>query len=575
MNGRSRQWLGRRRSRLGLAALAAASLAGVTLLWLAWREGYRPVRSDGYLWGAYHVHSTLSDGLGTLGEIATAARASGTDFVVLADHGAPNFRATSIAGTIGGIRFIGGSEAGMTDGQLVAIGCRRTPRYCLPPYPPEAVDEIHQWGGLAVVAYPVRGKTPWRDWHDDFRPDGIEVINPSAELRRLNWLQTMGAFHLGLWSEYELLRFVGRPWDVLARWDHLLTRSPVRAYYAVNTHGGFRIDGLGAFRYPSYRAVFNLIGLGVPRQYGSDPLAALRNGDFFCILRGAGEPDLFEFRATAGGLVGRPGGTVPAGARLEGRVRFRGGPTRLVLYRDGRACRDTTGGELCLASAEPGVYRVEARLPAHPLLSPEVPWVLSNPIIVLPAVEPPPADQASHASRPAIPAEPAAPPARWPATESVPEKSRVFPLDLGDFKPEAGPRARVAYRVEAGRGVWDWALPAAPVGEPPVACALALRRNLSLPGVDGFYLRARADEELRCLIELRSGQRWYYASIKLPAGSAGGVRVPLDRFYRVLDSRERPPVENLDSLFLSLNSFILQTPISGRLEIEAAGFYAD
>ena len=37
--------------------------------------------------GAYHVHSTVSDGTGSIDEIAAAAARAGLQFVILTDHG--------------------------------------------------------------------------------------------------------------------------------------------------------------------------------------------------------------------------------------------------------------------------------------------------------------------------------------------------------------------------------------------------------------------------------------------------------------------------------------------------------
>ena len=39
---------------------------------------YVPQRSDQYIWGVYHVHSTMSDGLQSPEEIAEQARAAGS-----------------------------------------------------------------------------------------------------------------------------------------------------------------------------------------------------------------------------------------------------------------------------------------------------------------------------------------------------------------------------------------------------------------------------------------------------------------------------------------------------------------
>src|SRR5277367_1432207 len=92
---------------------------------------YTPQRSDTYLWGVYHVHSSMSDGLETPEEIALQARASGVSLVLLTDHGSPNqassgFRATIDCGTI-----VAGSEANLPDRRLTFFGTRGGPKFRL------------------------------------------------------------------------------------------------------------------------------------------------------------------------------------------------------------------------------------------------------------------------------------------------------------------------------------------------------------------------------------------------------------------------------------------------------------
>src|SRR5580700_7472637 len=61
---------------------------------------YSPQRSNTYLWGVYHVHSSMSDGLQTAKEIALQAHASGVSLVLLTDHGSPNQASSSFRETI-------------------------------------------------------------------------------------------------------------------------------------------------------------------------------------------------------------------------------------------------------------------------------------------------------------------------------------------------------------------------------------------------------------------------------------------------------------------------------------------
>ena len=70
---------------------------------------YVPERSNAYLWGGYHVHSSLSDGLLPPHGIAKAAQQSNVGLVLLTDHGTPHFEATTYRSELEGVQVVGGS----------------------------------------------------------------------------------------------------------------------------------------------------------------------------------------------------------------------------------------------------------------------------------------------------------------------------------------------------------------------------------------------------------------------------------------------------------------------------------
>src|ERR1700752_5437997 len=109
-------------------------------------------------------------------------------------------------------------------------------------------------------------------------------------------------------------------------------------------------------------ATFSLTGLGIARKYASEPEVAIRNGDFFNCIRGAGEPLLFDFFASAGTLKFSSGSAAPDGASLHVVVRTANQPVRLVLLRDGAIVRQVQADRLDVLGTEGGVYRVEVYL---------------------------------------------------------------------------------------------------------------------------------------------------------------------------------------------------------------------
>jgi hypothetical protein len=140
-------------------------------------------------------------------------------------------------------------------------------------------------------------------------------------------------------------------------------------------------------KFPSYEATFSLAALGVDRRYAGDPMRAIRAGDFFVCVRGAGEPRAFHFGAIDGdGHAVHSGELAATGSHLSARVDAAGQAVRVTLYKDGAPIREGDSGSVDLAEAAPGVYRVEFFLTHHPLLRADVPWIVSNPIFV--GVEP-------------------------------------------------------------------------------------------------------------------------------------------------------------------------------------------
>ena len=352
---------------------------------------YAPQRSDTYLWGIYHVHSTMSDGLQSPEEIAIQARATGVSLVLLTDHGMPNLASSSFRKIIDGVTIVGGSEASLPDGHLTFFGAQEAPAFRLSSFPPEAMDDARGWGGFPVLAYPDDPDFGWRYWDSDLRPGGIEVLNLFTCLRGASWLERLQLALYYPFSHYYFLKSIAVPAESLAHWDDFLRRERLWGFEASDAHGGFRVGSWFSIRVPSYADTFSFVGMGISRRYESDPEAAVRRGDFFNCVRGAGEPERFEFSAHDGWRDFPSGSDAPVSSSLHVEVRAGKQAVRMVLKKDGAVVRDVAGDHLDWEDAGVGVYRVEVFLTAHPLLRADVPWILSNPIFVGMLREPLPA----------------------------------------------------------------------------------------------------------------------------------------------------------------------------------------
>ena len=359
-----------------LFVLAAYLVSGIRY------AAYRPVVSDNYLWAVYHVHSTMSDGLNSPAEIACQARKARVALVILTDHRSPNRATSAFRLTVNGVAVIGGSEVKLPDGRLTFFGATENPRLSLASSAPQAMDQARLSGAFPIISYSEDSLYGWRYWESDLNPDGIEISNLFSSVRALTVFR---GFLLALYypfSPYYFLKSISFPAQSLSRWDDFLARRKTWGLIAADAHGGFHIGKWLAVPVPSYAAAFSLAGLGIARKYSSEPEVAIRNGDFFNCIRGAGEPLLFDFFASAGTLNFSSGSAAPDGASLHVVVRTANQPVRLVLLRDGAIVRQVQADRLDVLGTEGGVYRVEVYLVHHPLLPATVPWIVSNPIFI-------------------------------------------------------------------------------------------------------------------------------------------------------------------------------------------------
>src|SRR5215210_1947668 len=140
--------------------------------------------------GVLHVHSTYSDGTGTVPEIAAAARANGLDFLLLTDH-------DTLAA-----RERGEEVSPRRENHYLAFGLERPVEHA-GLSPQEIVDRVNGAGGFGFLSHPFskgserfrRGGQgmPWRDldcngytglelW--SFVTDSAERVNSIPELLR-------------------------------------------------------------------------------------------------------------------------------------------------------------------------------------------------------------------------------------------------------------------------------------------------------------------------------------------------------------------------------------------------------
>jgi len=367
--------------------LRRASLALLLLLlaWGAWgvrvrlRAAPRPPTPQGELRGAWHLHTTRSDGRGSLDEVLQAAREAGLQFLVVTDH---NVITPAEAGWHDGVLVIEAHEASTRLGHIVAPGAPRALDAAEREGRP--LQAIEALGGQAVLAHPFHARRPFRGWgQGPWR--GLEVVSNDAAFgevvagrafgRALEALAT-----LPFDGAQAVVALVPPPGRELAMLDEALAETPPGPLRpdGQRAPGRVLLCSADAHGYPSYRAAFEAFSMHVPvaptgdgAADGRAVLAALLDGRAACVFDAVAPAFRVALARDADGtmrLTAAAATIDPAEARLVRLGPGAGREPRAESRADG--LRFT-----CDGGCGPGTYRAEVRRGGRP-------WILTNPVVV-------------------------------------------------------------------------------------------------------------------------------------------------------------------------------------------------
>jgi hypothetical protein len=384
---------------LMLAAMIAASVVLAVALAPA-----KPLALDSAAWsdlaartvsGAYHIHTTRSDGHGDKAAVAAAAARAGVTFIILTDHG-DGTRPPDPPAYLEGVLVLDGVEISTEEGHYVAFDMPRAP-YPLGGGADAVIEDVARLGGFGVAAHPDSPKASLR-WSSAAPIDGIEWLNLDSEWRdetRSRIARAGIAYFLRPGPALAML--LDRP-GTLDRWAELTASRRVVALAAADAHGGVgrRAEDpgrslAGTVGIPGYEASFraftNRVVLEKPLSgdAAADARAvytALREGRVFSSIAALAAPALLDFWVESGSDRAPMGAAVPmdSDATIFAKALVpAGGEMRLL--RDGRLIA-TSGGDLRrVVTGATGAYRIEVHVPGAPG-TPAVPWLVSNPIYV-------------------------------------------------------------------------------------------------------------------------------------------------------------------------------------------------
>jgi hypothetical protein len=342
-----------------------------------------------------HLHSTYSDGTGTVPEIARAARRAGADVVLLTDHDTLEAKDRGEEGWYGEVLLLVGTEVSpRRRNHYLAFGIDLVVDH-------EGLDAagicraVAGAGGFGFAAHPFsRGSERFRDRAPGMPFDSLEC----EALHGVELWSFVNDTGEAAGSIADMVRFVATPGRVLDHppehnlrtWDALCRTRRVVAIGGLDAHQfGKRIGPFVPIRVMAYRRSFRFIRTHVlceeaPRhelEHDREQVyAALREGRCYIAVDSVAPAKGFAFEADdlPMGAEGR------AGSRrtLRARVPL---PARLRLLRDGVEIAGAEGEALAHEVEEPGVYRVEAYRTAK---GRERTWILSNPIYLRDAPRP-------------------------------------------------------------------------------------------------------------------------------------------------------------------------------------------
>ncbi|HEY3328469.1 MAG TPA: hypothetical protein VGK19_00465 [Capsulimonadaceae bacterium] len=343
-----------------------------------------PPRFSDYA-GVAHIHSTYSDGTGTVPEIAHAGLASSLDFILLADH---NTVAAREAGderwhADGRVLVAVGAEITTSEGHLLAFDVPAT-FFPSPWDAREAMEAIHAAGGYGYIALPCDLKGHWGDFGTRIPGIGLEVFNLSAIARtKINvpgFLIAMARYKgANPITAFSLVS--GRPDRELRLWDDLMVAAAERneplpqGIGCLDAHAVMRIAGR-EYPYPTYEEVFHTLrthALTMEPMSASNEMVerdlailheAIRSGRSYVAYDNYGDPKGFIFELRRNGqYFGTAGERFDVDVHGDSvytlAVRVPHSRSVIHVYRNGECILTRRGAVVDYRIDAPGVYRVE------------------------------------------------------------------------------------------------------------------------------------------------------------------------------------------------------------------------
>jgi hypothetical protein len=514
------------------------------------RAAFTSSRPGATVAGAFHVHSSRSDGSQSVDDIAAAAREAGLQFLVFTDHG--NGTAPSQpAAYRHGVLTIEGVEISTANGHYAVVGMAQSP-FPLAGEARDVVADVARLGGFGVVAHgdSPRSELQWTDWAAPV--DGIEWLSLDTAWRRTPVSTLVRAFTTYWFRPSETLgTLLSQPTELIERFDTMTTTRRLVSLASTDAHGPF---------VPSYRACFGTMTTRVELDapLSGDPLRdeaalveALRKGRHFTVLDALATPSEFEFAASVerANLRAGQGGRLPAGRNVILEARATGAEdSEIVLRRNGEIVRRARAETMIYqADGRPAAYRLEVYVPRS-----SAPWIASNPIYV------------------GLPATPASPPPVAPATMTTDAVGDPRGWVLGN-----DPASTAAFEAAGRPGavVFRYNLGPGPAFNQSASAATTVPSDLDR--YDRLTLEASAGAPMRLEVQLvrDDGGFWsrWRRSVYLDR-EPRTITISFDEMKPAKPATGPPPLASIQALVFLVDTTNTQPGTSGEILFNRVAF---
>lgn len=358
--------------------------------------------------GVFHLHSTYSDGGGTVPEIVEAAQKAGLDFIVLTDHMNSRARREGFEKRYDSLDLFVEMEASTTAGHLLTFFSHTPAREMKD----ADVNEL-AWqhflgrdtkpGFFVAISHPSNVKNPWGRF--DRLSEGIEVVNFDSSWQRqlsdnaFGFLQTLFVYPFNPYLS--AIRFFQLYERDLTAWDGMNTVSPGHfGIIAQDTHSKLKLNNEKWLNWPGYEQTFqlasNAVFLSAPASADFETRKrqiydALKQGRVAMVFQALYPFSTSDWIYRCQEKTYRSGDNIPFQKDCQFMVTTPKEfpyPVELKLFRNGELLKTLhpTSDQTFLNVDAPGAYRLEVwaqtRSALRILMHRDTPYVLYNPIFL-------------------------------------------------------------------------------------------------------------------------------------------------------------------------------------------------